>query len=215
MVAIKLGPVAKTKDHDYRQFFHALLLIMATAILFGYLWNAGIIEHWLATFKIHYNLAFAVLLLAACAKCLWVTWKISRGLNAVKRPGGMDSPEVIDLFGLPLVEDKDHDRDLLKEIVRDTLGKHIDTLAHIANLAVIVGIIGTIDGLTQTFGVLTGIKPEDVMAKLPEMARHLALFGTSMIGIIVYTIVRQMYRFARSGAYDLKHRIFRALKHKT
>jgi|CXWL01.1.fsa_nt_gi hypothetical protein len=214
MVQIKLGPVAETKDHDYRQFFHALLLNFAVVILFGYLWNVGVIATWITNFHLHYNVAFAALLLAGCITCLVVTWKISRGLNAVKRADGMSSQEIIGLFGVPLVEDEKHDRDLLKEIVRDTLGKHIDTLAHIANLAVILGIVGTIDGLTQTFGVLTAVKAEDVMAKLPEMARHLVLFGTSMIGIIVYTIVRQMFRFARSGAYDLKHRIFRALKHK-
>ena len=211
---MNLGPVAHTRDHDYRQFMHAVLLVGATVILFGYLWHEGTIAYWKATFKWYYMLGFALLLVAVCVTCLMVTWKVSRGLNAVKRSGGMASQEIQSLFGVKLVEDKHHDSELLKEIVRDTLGRLVDMLAHIGNLAVILGIIGTIDGLTQSFVILAGAKPEDVLVKLPEMSATLALFGTSMIGIIIYVIVRQMYRFARNGAYDLKHRIFRVLKHK-
>lgn len=210
---VKLGPVAVTKDHDYRQFMHAVLLVGATGVVFGYLWHEGTITNWLSTFKWYYMAGFATLLLAGCVTCLSVTWKVSRGLNAVKRAGGMSSPEIQNLFGVKLVEDEKHDHELLKEIVRDTLGRYVDMLAHIGNLAVILGIIGTIDGLTQSFVILAGARPEDVLTKLPEMSRSLALFGTSMIGIIIYLIVRQMYRFARNGAYDLKHRIFRVLKH--
>jgi len=210
---VKLGPVAVTKDHDYRQFYYAVLLVFATLSLLGYLWNEGVIGHWMTTFKMWYIAGFGILLVAGCATCLQVTWKVSRGLNAVKRDGGMGSPQMESLFGVKLIEDEKHDIDLLKEVVRDTLGKMIDTLAHIGNMAVILGIIGTIDGLMQSFVILAGAKPEEAMAKLPEMSANLALFGTSMLGIIIYVIVRQMYRFARNGAYDLKHRIFRVLKH--
>ncbi len=206
---VNIGPPQKTRVHDYQLFYFNVLWNVAFAAVIWFLWEEGTIDFWLERFTLHYNIAFAVLYVFGAAWSNWVTWKISRAFNALK-DGRLDSQEMLQCFGVeyvqaPTIEFK-------KEIVRNELANLIEKLQYVAYLAVLVGIFGTIDGLTQTFDTIAQIKMDSLMQLISEMGKHLVLYGTSMPALVVYVMVSQYYRVARRGAYKLYHRIGLALE---
>lgn len=208
---MNLGAVRITKDHNYRKFFSSILLALGSTALLVWMYMEGHVAVLYAGMGPYFTLGFAILFFLGMFNGLKEAWFISRAMDTIKESENEGILKLMKLFGIDISSGVDPE--LLKEEVRDFLGTKIDVVRYLANLAAVLGLAGTVYGLIVAFAVLGEIRGfEDVFKRLPDITEgvHIALY-TTLVGIGVYVILFQMYRFISASALELKVRIFRQL----
>jgi len=208
---MKLGSVRRTHDHDFRQFFLALLIVFATGSLCAWMYADGVIQEVSERIGPFFSSIFIALLVVGLLVGLRESWVLSRSLNTIKCAKGSGSDALKILFA---VQEFDFiDLNYLKEEIRDHLQIRIDKIRYIANLAAITGLFGTAYGISLAFKAISGVKSvDDIFKSLPDISAACWLaFQTTLVGITVYLAVGQMHRLVRSSATELKNRVFRTL----
>jgi hypothetical protein len=208
---VRLGQVRATRDHDYLQFFFALLAFIAVICGLGWAWKSTTyLQYAHDAIGLPFTVAFSVLLAYGLFNGLIQSWKVSRSINMVKRCSSI--AELHTFFGFEL--NSKVSTDYLNDVIADDLERRIDGIEYAKRLSVMVGFFGTVVGIMLVVGSLQDVRSaDDVFKALPGIAHGLKVaFGTTLVGIIVGVIVGQMARLVRNAAMMLKARILRVLQ---
>lgn len=208
---MNLGAVRVTDVHDYRQVCIVVLMAMAAVSFVVWAQFDGLLAHVYDRIGPVFMTGFAFLAVSGFTIGIAETWSVSRGINAIKAVGSAENDVLRAMFGL--AEFRNVDVDLLKEEIADHFELKADKVHHTAELAALLGLIGTVYGLVLAFAAVSGISSaEDVFGQLPEISRSLSLaFYTTLVGASVYVVINQVYRSLRNASVELKNRVFRSL----
>ncbi len=210
-MVLNTGKVRITRDQDFLQFSFVGLLAVAVVLVVGYLYYSGIFFGQIyPKLGPYFTAGFSCLLVAGVGWGLYESWNISIGLNALKRHS-LDASELKRYFGVENFTGEDFD--LLEQVIEVKLFRGADRINHIGNVTVALGLIGTATGLVGALSGLAEVQTiEDIAAHLPDIIPHLPLaFTASIVGLVEWLVVLQIYRFVRAGALDLKIRILRSI----
>lgn len=207
---MKLGGVGMTRDHDYRQFLIAVLLVFAMGMLVVWSYAEGLLVEAYNGIGPQYAIGFAIILATGIGYGLSQIWQFSRALNAVKY-AGLNADELKSLFGLDAFDRVD--LEYLKEEVDDQLDGRMKHIAFFATLSVILGLFGTVHGILLALTPLQEIRSaEDVFSHLGDISGSLRLaFATTLVGIPIGVAIETIHLCASSARTKLKNRIFRSL----
>ncbi len=208
---VRLGQVRATRDHDYLQFFYALLAVLAVMCGLGWGWQSTTyLQYAHNAIGLPFSVTFVALLTYGLLSGLVQCWKVSRAINKVKHCASIE--ELHTFFGFE--PNSKVSTDYLTDVVADDLERRVDGVEYVKRLSVMVGFFGTVVGIMIVVGSLEGVRSaDDVFKALPGIAHGLKIaFGTTLVGIIVGVIVGQMARLVRNAAMMLKARLLRVLQ---
>lgn len=205
-----LGPVRASREHDYRQFFIILLVVMASGLFLVWGYYEGILVYIYEGIGPHFALVFCVFLVLGAFLGIQEAWRLSHDINTIKN-GDISVAQLKTLFAIS--EFSNVNIELLKEQISDRLTLRMDTIKYIADLGALTGLFGTAYGLVLAFHAISEVRSvEDVFGQMPQISSSLSIsFLTTLVGIIVYVIIGQMYRCVRNASTELKNRVFRSL----
>lgn len=209
-LALKLGPVSRTRDHDFRYFFYGLLVLFVCVIALTLAWAEGYIAMAHASIGLLFSTAFAALFVTGLVIALMQLWRYSTGINALK--AGRIEPGAFGL--LPHHDIEREELSVIADAVRDALWREVNTIEYLGGVALKVGFVGTLVGLMFVFQDMKEFtSAEAVLKQLPVLGKHFALaFVTTLVGVSVQMPLNQLHRLARNAAMDLETRIMRFLR---
>lgn len=206
-----LGPVRRTKAHDYQRFFIALLLVAAVGILVMWGYTAGYLPRLAKQMGPVFTTIFVSLLVVSMAKGLWDVWWLSRAINVLK--GGTDPRgHLATLFKVPHLDDAS-----LQEIVSNNVLFRFELLGFVALVASGFGFLGTLIGIADVaLNAFIGVEFNFDVIK-PRMPLFWAgvqmAIQTSVVGFYVWIVARAMRLMVMWTALTFETRVKRAFSH--
>lgn len=207
---MNIGSVRVTREHDYRHFLYIVFLTVATLVVIGWAYYEGLVTKTIDAIGTPFAAGFTILLTAGLFNALQEAYRLSGNINRLKAEH-LSGDNLRRLFGIEagVVPDVS----LLKEEIADIIFLQIDNVRYVANLAVTLGLAGTVWGMVLALEELGGVKDvSKLIERIPTISDQLSIaFYTTLVGIVVHAVLSLAYRMLRSASVDLKTRIFRSL----